>query len=397
MREFIALLAWLMALTAFSIDIMLPALPAIGAELGATSDNDRQLVVTSYLLGLAVGQLLWGPMSDRLGRRMPLVAGLAIYTLGGLVAYLSSSIEMLLAARVLQGFGGAAARTIGTAVVRDAYEGRPMARIMSFVMTVFILVPVLAPSVGQGILAIATWRANFLVLLAAGIVGLVWVISRLPETHPDHNGGPMRDGPRLGFFGGLSLVMRTPVTVAYGLASGFTFSCLVAYISSAQQIFVDHFGLGTKFPIVFGAIAGTMALAAMTNARLVQRLGMRRLSHTAMIGFIVSSLVLVAVCAVGNPSIYVFASLLGCCFFLFGVTMPNLNAIALQPMGKVAGLASSLIGAATTTIGVIFGSLIGRAFDGTPLPLAVGFAVLGICAFLLVLLVEGRRGLFRGE
>ncbi len=397
MREFIALLAWLMALTAFSIDIMLPALPAIGAELGASSDNDRQLVVTSYLLGLAVGQLLWGPMSDRLGRRMPLVAGLAIYTLGGLVAYLSSSIEMLLAARVLQGFGGAAARTIGTAVVRDAYEGRPMARIMSFVMTVFILVPVLAPTIGQGILAVATWRANFLVLLGAGIVGLAWVIARLPETHADFSGGPKREGARVGILGGFSLVLRNPVTVAYGLASGFTFSCLVAYISSAQQIFVDHFGLGAKFPIVFGAIAGTMALAAMTNARLVQRLGMRRLSHTAMLGFIVSSLVLVAVCAVGNPSIYVFATILGCCFFLFGVTMPNLNAIALQPMGQVAGLASSLIGAATTTIGVLFGSLIGRAFDGTPLPLAVGFAVLGICAFLLVLLVEGRRGLFRGE
>jgi len=397
-REFIALLAWLMALTALSIDIMLPALPEIGRDLGASSDNERQLVVTTYLLGLALGQLVWGPISDRIGRKPPLLAGLVVYAVGGLVAYFSESLLVLLGARMLQGFGGAAARTIGTAIVRDAYEGRPMARVMSFVMTVFILVPVLAPAVGQGIIAVSTWRVSFLGLFFAGLVALAWVGLRLPETHPDRAAGqPANSKPRMGFGAGLRMIMTNRVTVGYGMASGFMFGTLVSYISSAQQIFVDHFGLGKLFPVAFGAIAGTMALAAMTNAQLVQRLGMRRLAHTGVICFIVVAGALVALAANGKPPMIPFAIMLGGCFFLFGITMPNLNAIAMQPVGQVAGLASSLIGSSTTVMGVIFGSIIGQSFDGTPRPLAIGFAAMGICAFLAVIAVEGRKGLFKGE
>ncbi|MBS0244903.1 MAG: MFS transporter, partial [Proteobacteria bacterium] len=241
--EFIGLMALLMALTALSIDIMLPALPAITSELGATAENDRQLVVTAYLIGLGFGQLVWGPLSDRIGRRMPLLIGLALYATGALAACLSGSFAILLAARSLQGIGGAAARTIGTAVVRDAYQGRQMARVMSFVMTVFILVPVLAPTIGQAIMLHYGWRASFVVLLSTGVVAFAWVLARLPETLPD-TFGAAGETARHGLAAGIRIVLGNRITIGYGLASGFMFGTLVSYISSAQQIFVDHFKLG---------------------------------------------------------------------------------------------------------------------------------------------------------
>ncbi|MGE0699889.1 MAG: multidrug effflux MFS transporter [Hyphomicrobiaceae bacterium] len=390
-REFIALLAWLMALTALSIDIMLPALPDIGTALGVTSENDRQLVVTGYLAGLAGGQLVWGHLSDRLGRRGPLLVGLGIYSLAALAALVAPSFTLLVAARMVQGFGGAAARTIGTAVVRDAFTGRDMARTMSFVMMVFISVPVMAPSVGQGLLHIGTWRWSFGALLAAGLVAILWVGARLPETRRATGSRP------LGVGASLLAVLSNPVTRGYGLAAGLMFGCLVAYISSAQQIFVDAYGLGQLFPLAFGAIAATMALAAMTNALLVRRLGMRRLSHAALVAYIAASSALAITCLLGRPPLPVLMGLLGLCFYLFALMQSNFNSIAMQPVGHVAGMASSLLGAFVTGAGVVFGGFIGRSFDGTPTPLAVGFAALGICAFLVVLSVEGRRGLFKGE
>jgi MFS transporter, DHA1 family, multidrug resistance protein len=393
-REFIALLAWLMALTALSIDIMLPALPDIGAAFRITNDNDRQLVVTAYLGGLAAGQLLWGHLSDRWGRRLPLLVGLVLYALAGAAALAAPSFALLIAARICQGFGGAAARTIGTAIVRDVFSGRDMARTMSFVMMVFIIVPMLAPAVGLGLLQIGSWRLGFAVLLVAGIVAVAWVGARLPETHLKATGADSRP---LALGASIGAVLSSRVTRSYGLAAGLMFGCLVAYISSAQQIFVDAYGLGSLFPLAFGGIAASMALAAYTNARLVQRLGMRRLSHTALVAFIVVSTTLVAVCLQGKPPVWTLIVLLAACFYLFALMQANFNAIAMQPVGHVAGMASSLLGAFVTACGVACGALIGRAYDGTPLPLAAGFALLGICAFLVVLRVEGRQGLFRGE
>jgi DHA1 family bicyclomycin/chloramphenicol resistance-like MFS transporter len=393
MREFIALLAWLMALTALSIDIMLPALPQIGAALGITTDNDRQLVVTAYLGGLALGQLLWGHLSDVLGRRTPLLIGLGIYALAGLAAVMAPSFHLLILARVCQGFGGAAARTIGTAIVRDVFSGREMARIMSFVMMVFIIVPMLAPSVGQGLLAVGSWRLGFGVLLVSGVVALLWVGLRLPETRRVAGDA----GRPLGLKAATVAVVTSPLTRSYGLAAGLMFGCLVAYISSAQQIFVDAYGLGALFPLAFGGIAASMALAAFTNAQLVQRLGMRRLSHSALVAFILVATTLSALSLAGKPPVWLLIALLAACFYLFALMQANFNAIAMQPVGHVAGMASSLLGAFVTAAGVVCGGLIGRAFDGTPLPLALGFAALGICAFLVVLQAEGRNGLFRGE
>jgi MFS transporter, DHA1 family, multidrug resistance protein len=394
MREFVALLAWLMALTALSIDIMLPALPHIGRSFNITTDNNRQMVVTAYLVGLAVGQLIWGHLSDRAGRRLPLIVGLGIYVVGSIAALLAPSFLLLIVARACQGFGGAAARTIGTAIVRDSFSGRDMARTMSFVMMVFIIVPMLAPSVGQGLLYVGNWRWGFAVLLLSGVVASLWVGVRLPETW---HGGSNTGSRPLSLGGSILAVLSSRLTRGYGLAAGLMFGCLVAYISSAQQIFVDTYGLGNMFPLAFGAIASAMAVAAFTNAMMVKRLGMRRLSHTALVAFIVTSVALAALCLAGRPPLWALMTLLGLCFYLFALMQSNFNSIAMQPVGHVAGMASSLLGAFVTGAGVVCGTIIGRAFDGTPLPLALGFATLGICAFLAVLWVEGPRGLFRGE
>jgi len=393
-REFIALLALLIALTALSIDIMLPALPDIGLSFGIAADNDRQLVVTGYLIGLAFGQLIWGHLSDLMGRRMPLLVGLGIYVLGTIMALAAPSFWGLIFARACQGVGGAAGRTITTAIVRDSFSGRDMARTMSFVMMVFIVVPVLAPSAGQGLLHLGSWRWAFGLLLLVGIVASLWVSIRLPETWK-----PARDGgtPPLGVVASLRAVLTNRVTRSYGVAAGLTFGCLVAYISSAQQVFVDAYDLGDLFPLVFGAIASSMAVAAFTNAMLVRRLGMRRLSHTALVAFIAASSLLTALCILGRPPLGVLVGLLSFCFYLFSLMQSNFNSIAMQPVGHVAGMASSLLGAFVTGTGAVLGTIIGQSFDGTPLPLAAGFALLGMCAFLVVLWAEGTRGLFRGE
>lgn len=393
--ELIALLALLVALTALSIDIMLPALPDIGRTFQVAADNDRQLVVTAYLVGLAVGQLVWGHVSDILGRRRPLLIGLALYVAGSLAALLAPSFAWLIVARIGQGIGGAAARTIGTAIVRDTFSGRDMARTMSLVMMVFIIVPMVAPSAGQALLHVGTWRWSFAALLVTGVIAMTWVAVRLPETwdRAKRTIAGSRMGLRQSFFA----VVSNEVTRGYGLAAGLMFGCLVAYISSAQQIFADVYGLGSLFPLAFGAIASSMAVAAFTNALLVKRIGMRRLSHAGLIAFIAASSALVLLCAAGRPPLWALMALLGLCFYLFALMQANLNAIAMQPVGHVAGMASSLLGAFVTTAGVIIGGAIGRCFNGTPMPLAVGFAALGICAFLVIFRVEGTRGMFRGE
>jgi MFS transporter, DHA1 family, multidrug resistance protein len=388
--EFIALIALMMALTALSIDIMLPALPAIGEALGVSDPNNRQIVIISYVVGFSVGQLGYGRLSDRFGRKPVLMAGLALFILGSLVASLSSSFAMLLGARTLQGLGAAAPRVIAIAIVRDLYVGRQMARVMSFAMTVFIIIPVLAPSIGQGLLEFGTWRWTFDALLLAGLIAAAWTGLRLPETR---EAGPA--GAPLTLGAALKLALETPQTIGYAIAAGFLFGCLMSYVSSAQQVFVDVYGLGSDFPIAFGAIASLMALAAVTNANLVERLGMRPLSHTALTGFLAVSLALAATAATGTPSLLVFEVLMGALFFLFGLIAPNFNALAMEPQGHNAGMASSLIGFTTTGAGAVCGGIVGHAFNGTVLPLALGFSVLSLAAFAVVLWVEGPSGLYR--
>ncbi len=389
--EFVGLIALLMALTALSMDIMLPALPAIAETFNLTEPNHRQLVLVCYLVGLAAGQVLFGPISDRMGRKPVLLCGLVLYVLGSVGVLISGSFFFLLLSRALQGFGAASPRVIAVAIVRDFFSGRDMARVMSLVMMTFIVVPVFAPAVGQGLLQFGDWTWIFLVLLGIGLISLVWTSLRLPgQRPPEERPKPVK------LLTAAHLVISSRPTVGYGMASGFVFGCLVSYITSAQQVFMEVYRLGASFPIVFGAVAGMMAVASFTNAGLVQRYGMRRVSHTALVGFTAASLLLVAA-APFEPPLIVFAGLVSLIFFSVGFIFPNFNAIAMQPLGSVAGTASSFIGFYTTAAGALFGWFVGHAFNGTMLPLAAGFAVLSVAALITIRITEGANGLFRGD
>ena len=389
MPEFIGLVAMMMALTALSIDIMLPALPAIGEALGIADANDRQIVIISYMFGFAAGQLVYGRLSDRYGRKPVLMVGMAIFIAGSLVASLAGDFTLLLAARTVQGIGAAAPRVIAFAIVRDRYSGRQMARVMSFAMAIFIIIPVLAPAMGQGLLFVGTWRLMFDLLLVAGIVVALWAGLRLPET--------MRalGAQALPLATSARRALETPQTIGYGVSGGLMFGCVLGYVSSAQQVFVDAFGLGALFPLAFGTTALMIALASLTNAMLVERLGMRRLSHTALAAFIVLSAVLAAAALLGAMTFWLFIGLMVPLFYLFGLIAPNFNAMAMEPQGDNAGMASSVIGFVSTGIGALAGGVVGHLFDGTVLPLALGFFGLSCLCFALVVWIEGAGGVFR--
>ncbi len=388
--EFVCLTAGLMAITALAIDIMLPALPQIASTFGVSNENDRQLIVVLYMAGFAGGQIFFGPLSDHYGRKPVLMLGLAIFIAGTVGALWATSFEMLLVARLEQGIGAAAPRIIAIAVVRDLYAGRQMARVMSFVMMVFITIPVFAPSVGQALVHIGNWHWIFFVLLLMASAAALWSGIRLPETARPALGVERPMTLRQSFFA----AVLDPQTAGYGAAGGFMFGCLLAYVASAQQVFVDVFGIGDVFPIVFGAIASAIAFASFANARLVGRLGMRRVSHTALAGFIGVSAVLVLAAAFGVAGFWAFAVAIGLGFFLFGLIAPNFNAIAMEPQGHNAGMASSVIGALSTAIGAVAGGLVARSFDGSIFPIAAGFAICSLIGGLIVLAVEGPSGLF---
>lgn len=388
--EFVGLIAALMALTALAIDIMLPALPEIASTFGVARDNDRQLVIILYMAGFSVGQMLFGPLSDRLGRKPVLMTGLAIFILGTLGAILAGTFETLLIARIIQGVGAASPRIIAVAVVRDLYSGRQMARVMSFAMMVFIMIPVFAPSIGQAVVLFGDWHWIFAVLLAMAVLAAVWSGTRLPET-----AGPALGTDRAMTLGkSLMAAILNPQTSGYGVAGGFMFGCLLAYVASAQQVFVGVFGMGENFPIIFGALASAIAFASFANARLVGRLGMRWVSHSALVAFIGVAILLAIAAALSVAGFWLFAAAVGVQFFLFGLIAPNFNALAMEPQGHNAGMASSVIGSLGTAIAAIAGGIVGASFDGSIFPITAGFAVCSIIAGLIVLYIEGSKGLF---
>ena len=386
--EFVALVAGLMALNALSVDVMLPGLPAIDAAFAITADNDRQLVLSVYLVGFAAAQLVWGPLSDRFGRRPALTAGLGLYVVASVVAALAPSFEALLAARLAQGLAAASTRVIALALVRDCYSGRAMGRVMSLVMMVFMAVPILAPSIGQLVLLVAPWRWMFALLLVGGVAMLAWVLRRLPETLPAAGRRSLRLGPLVA---GYREVLATPVTLGYMLALGVLFGALFAFLTSAQQVLQEVYDLGLWFTVAFAGIAGLMSVASFTNARLVARLGMRRLGHGALVAFTAVATLQFAVAALGSESFAVFFVLQATAFFLFGFIGANFNALAMEPMGHMAGTAAAMIGCTQMLCGAVLGSLVGRAYDGTAVPLTAGFALLGAATLVVVAVTERGR------
>ena len=390
--EFVAIVASLMALNALAIDVMLPALGAIGRDLGVRDANDAQLVVVVYVLGFGGPQLIWGPIADRFGRRPVLFASLIGYFLAGLACVMTGNFQQLLVARFVHGVFASGARVVATTVVRDVYAGRGMARIMSLVMTVFMVVPIMAPMIGQGILLVAPWRWTFAVLCTAGLVVFVWTYLRLDETLATGDRSALSLRATLGAY---LAVLRTRVTFGYMVASGILFGALFAFLSSSQQIFAEVFGQVETFAFWFAGVALIMSGANFMNSRLVGRFGMRRLSHAALVGFILSSATLALLMRTVGEELWLFFPLFAMTFAFFGLIGANFNAMAMEPLGRIAGTASSAYGFATTTASGILGGLIGRTYDGTTTPLLLGFVGLGVSALLVVALTE--RGRNRSE
>jgi DHA1 family bicyclomycin/chloramphenicol resistance-like MFS transporter len=386
--ELVAMVAALSALNALAIDIMLPALPQIAEAFHLANDNDRQLVVVCYVAFFGVAQLVYGPLADAFGRRSVLIYALGIYIAGSILCVVAPSFELFLAARALQGIGAAATRVIATAVVRDLTEGRRMAQVMSMAMTVFMIVPIVAPGIGQLILFAAPWRWIFGALLIYALVVLVWTLLRLPETLKPENRTRF-NGPAI--VAAYASVLRERQTVGYMIATTFVTGCLFGYVTSSEQLFVDVYNLGPAFPIAFASIAIAISFGTFMNSRLVIRHGMRRLSHIMTIGLTISALVLALLAEFGLASFWVFTGMVALTFAMFGLIASNFNALAMEPVGRVAGSASALYGAVTATGGAILGALIARAFDGTPIPFAIGLVASGAATLLAVLWTERGR------
>ncbi len=391
--ELVAIVAGVMALNALAIDMMLPALGLIGDEFGAAQGNDRQLIIVVYVLGNGVAQLFFGPIVDRFGRKRILMWALGGYIIGSALTVMASSFTLLLAARAFQGVATAATRVAAIAIVRDQCSGRRMAEVMSLAITIFMAAPILAPGLGQLVLMVGPWRGIFLTLLIYGVVMALWLGMRLPETLAPERRKPLQPGP---IFSNYLEFIRNRTSIGYTLASALCFGALFGYISAAEQVFLETFNLGQRFPIAFAAIAGSLAAATLINARLVSRFGMRRISHTALLIFIVANIFHLIAAASNGEGFLMFMTFMSISFFALGLIGPNANALAMEPMGHIAGSAAAANGFAGTTLAGFLGGVIGQFYDGTTMPIILGFAWLGVAAFLVILWAE-KGVLFRPQ
>ncbi|HYI49371.1 MAG TPA: multidrug effflux MFS transporter [Allosphingosinicella sp.] len=386
-KEFVVLVAALMAANALAIDAMLPALPAIGDALGVATDNRRQLVITVYLLGFGGSQIFYGPLADRFGRKAMLIGCMAFYALFAALAGLAGSMELLLAARFMQGMAAGGTRVLVVAIVRDRFHGSAMAQIMSLVMIVFMLVPMLAPALGQGILAIAGWRHIFIALAAYAVALALWGGIRMPETLA------REDRRALSFAniaGAVRQTLGNRVSIGNTLAATLAFGGLFGFIGSIQQIVFDVFARPELIGLVFACIAGPMGLSSYANSRLVMRLGARRLLLTALTAFTIMALLHLAIVLAYGETLWVFVVLQALTTACFGLVGANSGALAMEPVGHIAGTASALQGLITTVGGALIGLVIGQLFDGTTVPLIAGFVVCGVLALLVALWANPR-------
>ncbi|MGV3552529.1 multidrug effflux MFS transporter [Rhizobium sp.] len=386
--EFIALIAGLMALNALAIDIMLPALPAMGEALRVANENERQYVLTSYLVGFGIAQLFFGPISDRYGRRPPLIVGLVVYIVAAALAAIAPNFFTLLILRFVQGMGAAATRVVGQSAVRDRFSGRTMAEVMSLIFMVFMAIPVIAPSVGQLLLFSGHWQMIFLFMAGLAALIALWAYFRLAESLTEENRRPLH--PRV-IAQGFGLVFSNRSALFYGISSIFIMGALFGFIGTAQQIYVDIYGLGAWFPIAFAGVAALMAVSSFLNSRIVGRFGMRRVTHTALVSFAVLSGVWLALGMNNMLPFPAFMAIFALTMFSFGMVGSNAQALAMEPLGAVAGTASSVFGFLQTAGGAAIGAWIGAHYNGTVIPTAAGFFLLGLVAIGCVLVAEKGR------
>ncbi|MEL6481843.1 MAG: MFS transporter [Pseudomonadota bacterium] len=388
-------LALLTAIVALSIDAVLPALDSMDRDLGFAEDNDRHLVVMAVFAGLALAQLITGPLADALGRKPVALAGLAIFLLGTAVAGLATEPMALFVGRFLQGFGAAGPRVVSVAIARDLYEGRPMARIVSLVSTIFMLVPMLAPLLGQGLEALGGWRMIFAFYALAAVLGAAFYLVAMPETLQAADRRPLAVRPLLSAW--VEVVCCRQAVLATGISIA-VFGAFTAYLATAQQIFEELYALGALFPLAFAALAAAFAVAAFMNGKLVIRFGMRRLTLISLVALVLGAAVgaVVAAMSGGVPPFWFSMLILSVIFAAVASVFGNMTAFATEPLGHVAGTATSFV-LATSTLGASgIGSVIASAYDGSLFPLFAGFAALGLIALLLLTLVPSEP-VARGE
>ena len=386
--EFVIVIASIMALNPLAMDMMLPALPDIASAFHITAANQPQEVLSAFLIGFGIGQFIMGPLSDRFGRRPVLIDGMALYCIASLLAIMASSFETLLLARVLQGLGTSATRVIATSIVRDCYAGRRMASVVSLAMMIFIAVPVIAPSLGQAVMLWTQWRGIFIVLMVYGVLALIWSAVRMPETLPESERKSLAVFDVLGAF---RQTVTNRQTLGYALAAGGVQGSLFAFVFASQQVFTEIYGLGHYFPLAFAAVAIGIAIAGFLNARFVGRIGMRVISHGALVGFVTVAAIMLLAAKLQMLPLPLFMALSALMMFAFGLTFANFTSLAMEPQGHIAGTASSLYGSITTLLGIGIGTTIGQAYDGTLLPFATGFFLCTLASLAVVLVTEKGR------
>lgn len=383
--EFLLLMAAMMCLMALYIDAMLPALYQIGSDLNALEDNRYQMVITAVMVGMGLGQLFYGPIADAFGRKPSVYGGFVLMLIGTLISIFAESFEWMLVGRFLQGLGAAGPRTMVVTIVRDQYSGADMARVMSLVLTIFIFSPVVAPMVGQLVLLFAGWRAVFVMLLILSLATAVWFALRQPETlNPEHR----RDLSLRPILQGMRQVLTTRESLVFTLAAGLSHGALIGFLVSIQAILQGIYQTGAMMPVYFAMMALGVGVSSFINSRLVYRFEIRRLVITVLLALGLVSLLEAALISGLDIDLPLmgFIALMSLSTFCFGLLFGNINALAMEPFGRLAGLASGVIGAMTMLIGVAVGTLIGRSYNDTVIPLMLGFGIAALLALLLIVL-----------
>ena len=385
---FLIFLSMMTSVIALTIDAILPALDAVSKDLQFEEASDRQLIVLIVFAGIGLGQPVFGPLADAIGRRRTAAIGWALYIVGAIIAMTASSLTIMLAGRLLQGIGASGPRVVATAIVRDLYSGRPMARIMSLIMTVFMLVPMLAPLIGQGLEAVAGWRAIFTLYIAMAVLCLVWHLTSVPETLTPENVRPLSFRPLLEAF---VEVLRTRKTMCYTMGSAAIFSAFAAFLAGSQQIYEEIYGLGEWFPALFALTGAIFAAAQFTNSRLVMTFGMRRICRIAASMVVVGALSLYVVGQLwfdGAPPFWAFFLGLVPIFIGSAMMFSNLTALALEPMGHIAGTASAVVMSVSTLAATPVGMFFAQQIDDNVLPILTAFALMGAVSLAFILAAD---------